>query len=76
MKIAGQRSERGVVGEPLKQLADIGDPERPLEARANLAQTFGKSQKWLLNLSRKFVLCRNSRDANHFNPAASGRRQW
>ena len=52
MKIPGQGRERGVVGEALKELADIRDPEGTLEARANFAQSFRKSQKWLLNFSR------------------------
>ena len=60
MKIAGQRCERGIVGEPFKEFADISDPKRALEAGANLAQSFGKIQKWFLNR-----LCNSSAD----NPA-------
>src|SRR6185312_10435314 len=60
MKIAGQRCERGIVREPFKEFADIGDPERTLKPGANLVQSFGKSQKWLLNR-----LCNSSAD----NPA-------
>jgi len=48
MKIACQRCERGVVRKPLKQFADIGDPERALETGANLVQAFRKGQKRLL----------------------------
>ena len=60
MKIAGQRRERGIVGEPFKEFADIGDPERTLEAGANLAQSFGKIRNGLLNR-----FCNSSAD----NPA-------
>jgi hypothetical protein len=49
VKIPGQGCERGIVGEPFKELADIGDPEGTLEAATNLTKAFGKSQKWLLN---------------------------
>jgi hypothetical protein len=36
MQIASQRGERGIVREPFKEFADIGDPEGTLEAGANL----------------------------------------
>ena len=45
MKITGERRERGVVREPLKELADVGDPERTLEAGANFAQAARKKLK-------------------------------
>jgi len=44
VKITGERRESCVVGKPLEKLADIGDPERTLETRANFMQAFGKVQ--------------------------------
>ena len=42
VQIARQRSEGGVVGEPLEELADVGDPEGPLEAGADVVPTLGE----------------------------------
>ena len=44
VQIARQRSERRIIGKPLEQLADVGDPEGTLEAGANVAPTLGKAQ--------------------------------
>jgi hypothetical protein len=49
MEIACQRCESSVISEPLKKLADVGDPEGSLKARADLAETSRKSQQSLLN---------------------------
>ena len=43
VEIARQRSEGSVVGEPLEQLADVGDPEGPLEARCECRATAAQS---------------------------------
>ena len=48
MQIARQRSERGVIREPLKQLSDVGDPEWPFKAGLDLLQAFRKGQSVLL----------------------------
>ncbi len=44
LQVESQGSERGIVRKPLKNLADIGDPEGTLEAGANFAEAFGKIQ--------------------------------
>jgi hypothetical protein len=49
MEISRQRGEGRVVGKPLEQLADVGDPEWTLEAHANVAPTLRKAQNVLLN---------------------------
>jgi hypothetical protein len=38
VQVARQHCEDGVVREPLEQLADVGDPERPLEAGADFLE--------------------------------------
>ncbi len=53
VQIARQRRERRVVGKPLEQLADVGDPERTLEAGANVVPTLGKAQMVLLRTQLK-----------------------
>ena len=44
VQIARQRGEGRVIGKPLEQLADVGDPEGTLEAGANVAPTLRKAQ--------------------------------
>src|ERR1019366_7724639 len=48
MEIARQRSERRVIGKPLEQLADVGNPEGTLETHANVAPTLRNAQNALL----------------------------
>jgi hypothetical protein len=48
VQIARQRCEGGVVGKPLKEFADVGDPERALKARANFVEAFREGQKSFL----------------------------
>jgi len=36
VKVAGQGGERGVVGEPLEKFAYVSNPERALEAGADV----------------------------------------
>ena len=47
-RVARQRGEGRVVGKALEQLADVGDPERPLEADANVVPPLRKAQMVLL----------------------------
>ncbi len=47
VQVARQRGERRVIGKPLEQFADVGDPEGPLEAGANVIPTLGKAHKKL-----------------------------
>src|ERR1019366_2445539 len=78
MEIARQRSERRVIGKSLEQLADVGDPERALEAHANVAPTLRKAQNVLLDgnlapggLQPLFDLCGGDPvHTNDFVPAA------
>ena len=44
MQIARQRGKRRVVRQPLEELADVGNPERPLKPGANFVETFGEGQ--------------------------------
>src|ERR1700747_1298268 len=48
MEEARDRGEGGVVREPLKEFADVRDPEGAFEAGANLGEAFGKGQALLL----------------------------
>ena len=52
MQVARERCKGRVVGKPLEQFADVGDPEGPLKSGANFAEALGKIQKWPLNRSR------------------------
>src|SRR5205807_131814 len=49
MKITGQRCKRGIVGKPLEQFTDIGDPEGTLESGTNLMEAFGKARPWFVS---------------------------
>jgi hypothetical protein len=48
VEVVGKGSERAVIGEPLKDLADVGDPEGPVKTFADflelLAKDHGASQ--------------------------------
>jgi len=43
LQIERQRGERAVIGEALEDFADVGDPERPLEAVANFFKPLAKA---------------------------------
>src|SRR6266480_1873092 len=43
VKVAGQRSERRIVGEALEELAEVGDPEGTLESVADFLEPLAKS---------------------------------
>ena len=60
MQVARKRCERSVVGKPLKEFADVSDPEGSLKASANFVQAIRKGQKWLLGL-RSIVIALSSR---------------
>jgi len=47
LEVDGQRGERAVVGEALEDFADVGDPERTLEASSNFAQAFREQKRYL-----------------------------
>ncbi len=44
MEVARQRGEGRVIGKPLEQLAEVGDPEGALKAGANVVPTLRKAQ--------------------------------
>src|SRR5258708_32606639 len=48
MEITRQRSKRGVIRQPLKELGDIGDPKRTLKPGSYLLQSLRKGQCVLL----------------------------
>ncbi len=61
MQIASEGREGRVIGEPLKQFADVRNPEGPFEAGPNLVETFGKGQSFLLKGTVCAVAARRSR---------------
>jgi hypothetical protein len=48
MQVARYHRERRVIGQALKKLSNVGDPERPLKSGLDFAQTLGKRQAQLL----------------------------
>ena len=55
LQIESKRSKSPVVGKTLKNLADVGDPERTLEASSNFTQAFREQKRylpWKLRASR------------------------
>ncbi len=79
VEIARQRSEGRVIGKPLEQLADVGDPEGTLKAYTNVAPTLRKAQYVLLNqfsisssqLSLGLVHLRSAQAGNWLLPEAT-----
>src|SRR3954471_6864823 len=70
MQVARQGGESGVKTYAFKNLADIGDPERALEAGADVLPALGNAQWDLLALRFLQTLFdlrgRKAADANHF----------
>ena len=50
LQVQGERRKSSVVGKTLEDLADVGNPEGPLEASANLVTSVQKKSKRLLAL--------------------------
>jgi hypothetical protein len=74
LQIQRQRSKSTVVGKTLKNLADVGDPERALEAGSNFAQAFREQKQYLPRDSLRFkppaqFFRRQSSNPNQFSAA-------
>ncbi len=47
VQVTRERGERRVVGEPLEEFADVGDPEGPFETGTDIVAALGQGHGWL-----------------------------